>query len=95
MCIACYERTPSVWADSGCAPRAALAASTALRLLTCPPCIAADARSIFLEITLQKGPDLTVALPKSTNVLVPGWYMLVLLNLDGLPSTTKFIQSTP
>ena len=52
-------------------------------------------RLVDLPITSRAGDTLQAAVPANPNLAPPGWYMLFLVDQDGVPSTASWIQLTP
>jgi hypothetical protein len=47
----------------------------------------------FLNLTFQKaGTSLTVQAPANANLAPPGYYMLFLVNMNGVPSIAPFVK---
>ena len=55
----------------------------------------ADSRLVWLNVVANTTSSMTLQLPSNPSVLPPGWYMLVLVADNGVPSTTKFVQVNP
>lgn len=54
-----------------------------------------DVEQRSVELGLTKDPDgvtVTVQVPKDRTLVPPGWYMLFVTDLDGIPSEAKWIQ---
>ncbi len=51
-----------------------------------------DQRYVGLEVVGRTAGKLTVKLPPSGKVAPPGWYMLFVVNGDGVPSTARMIK---
>jgi hypothetical protein len=51
-----------------------------------------DQRYVGLEIVEQQPDRLVLLAPPNANIAPPGYYMLFLINKDGVPSTAKFCQ---
>jgi hypothetical protein len=54
-----------------------------------------EQRLIDLEITGRAAGNLQVAVPVNPNLAPPGWYMIFLIDQDGIPSLATWIQITP
>ena len=52
-------------------------------------------RLVDLEITAQGGGAVQAMVPANSNLAPPGWYMLFLVNQEGVPSVANWIQITP
>lgn len=52
-----------------------------------------DQRFVGLPFSVQNG-GLSVSLPKNSNLVPPGYYMLFLVNKAGVPSIAQFVQVT-
>lgn len=52
-------------------------------------------RLVDLEITAQGGGAVQATVPANSNLAPPGWYMLFLVNQEGVPSVANWIQITP
>lgn len=52
-------------------------------------------RLVDLAITSQGNGALQATVPANPNIAPPGWYMLFLVNQEGVPSTANWIQITP
>jgi hypothetical protein len=50
-----------------------------------------DQRHLFLTFTTS-GEAITARLPSNSNLTPPGYYMLFLLNAEGVPSVAKWVQ---
>ena len=53
-----------------------------------------EQRLVDLEITGRSAGDLQVAVPVNPNLAPPGWYMIFLIDQDGIPSLATWIQIT-
>jgi hypothetical protein len=51
-----------------------------------------DQRYVGLEIVNRTAGKLTVKLPPNSKVAPPGWYMLFVVNEDGVPSKARMIK---
>jgi hypothetical protein len=51
-------------------------------------------RLVDLAITSQGDGTLEATVPTNPNIAPPGWYMLFLVNQEGVPSTANWIQVT-
>ena len=51
-----------------------------------------DQRCVGLKIMEQTPESLVLQSPPNANIAPPGYYMLFLLNEDGVPSVAKFVQ---
>jgi hypothetical protein len=54
-----------------------------------------EQRLIDLEITGRAAGNLEVAVPANPSLALPGWYMIFLIDQDGIPSLATWIQITP
>ncbi|GAA4836966.1 galactose oxidase early set domain-containing protein [Kitasatospora terrestris] len=52
-------------------------------------------RHLELRIKARAGNTLTLQAPPSAAAAVPGWYMLFLLDANGVPSTAQWVQLAP
>ena len=50
------------------------------------PVLPADARALWLQVVANNGAAVVLATPPSSNLLLPGMYMLVLNTASGIPS---------
>jgi hypothetical protein len=51
-----------------------------------------DQRAVGLPITTRAGDTLTLEAPPLATIAPPGFYMLFLLNNQGVPSVAKFVH---
>jgi hypothetical protein len=54
-----------------------------------------EQRLVDLPITGRAAEAIQVAVPASPNLAPPGWYMIFLVDTDGVPSVATWIQITP
>lgn len=54
-----------------------------------------DSRMVGLTIKTVAGTTLTMSMPPNANIAPPGYYMLFLLNRQGVPSIARFVQVSP
>jgi hypothetical protein len=55
-------------------------------------CVNTEQRFVGLKFSLKDSNTLSVVLPSNKNVVPPGYYLLFIINNDGVPSIAPFVQ---
>jgi len=55
-------------------------------------CVNTEQRYVGLEFSIKGSNGLTVTLPSNRNLVPPGYYLLFILNKEGVPSIAPFVQ---